>query len=151
MGASRSVETQDSGLPPASEWAHGVLEEVLAGLAAAGGTPAWLTLANTLPTPDVAWVEAFSGTLLELAAQAGLELVGGDTTAGPASVTVHVQGWVPRRDGASRERRPRATEGSAPAPLIARAHAAFPTAAAAVFLFDAAGRPAYDGLFFPRG
>ena len=43
------------------------------------------------------------------------------------------------------------SEGSAPAPLIARAHAAFPTAAAAVFLFDAAGRPAYDGLFFPRG
>ncbi len=118
-GASRSVETQDSGLPPASEWAHGVLEEVLAGLAAAGGTPAWLTLAITLPTPDVAWVEAFSGTLLELAAQAGLELVGGDTTAGPASVTVHVQGWVPRRDGASRERRPRATEGSAPAPAPA--------------------------------
>jgi phosphohistidine phosphatase len=42
-------------------------------------------------------------------------------------------------------------EGSAPAPLIARAHAAFPTGAAAVFLFDAVGRPSYDGLFFPRG
>ncbi len=42
------------------------------------------------------------------------------------------------------------SEGSAPATLIARAHAAFPTAAAAVFLFDAAGRPAYDGLFFPK-
>lgn len=42
-------------------------------------------------------------------------------------------------------------EGSAPAPLIARAHAMFPTATAAVFLFDAVGRPAYDGLFFPRG
>lgn len=43
------------------------------------------------------------------------------------------------------------SEGSAPAPLIARAHAAFPTAASAVFLFDAVGRPSYDGLFFPRG
>jgi phosphohistidine phosphatase len=42
-------------------------------------------------------------------------------------------------------------EGSAPSPLIARAHATFPTAAAAVFLFDAVGRPSYDGLFFPRG
>jgi len=42
-------------------------------------------------------------------------------------------------------------EGSAPSPLIARAHAMFPTAAAAVFLFDAVGRPSYDGLFFPRG
>lgn len=42
-------------------------------------------------------------------------------------------------------------EGSAPTTLIAKAHAAFPPAAAAVFLFDAAGRPAYDGLFFPKG
>lgn len=43
------------------------------------------------------------------------------------------------------------SEGAAPATLIAKAHGAFPPAAAAVFLFDAAGRPAYDGLFFPKG
>lgn len=43
------------------------------------------------------------------------------------------------------------SEGSAPAPLLARAHATFPTATAAVFLFDAFGRPSYDGLFYPRG
>jgi phosphohistidine phosphatase len=41
-------------------------------------------------------------------------------------------------------------EGSAPASLVHRAQRKFPTAAAAVFLFDAAGRPAYDGLFFPE-
>lgn len=41
-------------------------------------------------------------------------------------------------------------QGGAPAALIARAQNGFPTAAAAVFLFDHAGRPAYDGLFFPR-
>lgn len=41
-------------------------------------------------------------------------------------------------------------EGAAPAALTARAQGGFPTAAAAVFLFDHAGRPAYDGLFFPR-
>jgi phosphohistidine phosphatase len=40
-------------------------------------------------------------------------------------------------------------EGSAPPGLIARAQASFPPAAAAVFLFDAAGRPHYDGLFYP--
>ncbi len=40
-------------------------------------------------------------------------------------------------------------EGAAPASLIQRAQRQFPTAAAAVFLFDAAGRPSYDGLFFP--
>lgn len=40
-------------------------------------------------------------------------------------------------------------EGHAPAELRARAQRNFPTAAAAVFLFDANGRPAFDGLFFP--
>lgn len=41
-------------------------------------------------------------------------------------------------------------EGSAPSSLIARAQRNFPTAAAAVFLFDANGRPHFDGLFFPE-
>ena len=41
-------------------------------------------------------------------------------------------------------------EGHAPASLIAKAQSRFPTAAAAVFLFDDHGRPAYDGLFFPE-
>lgn len=41
-------------------------------------------------------------------------------------------------------------EGSAHSALINRARAHFPPAAAAVFLFDAAGRPASDGLFFPE-
>lgn len=40
-------------------------------------------------------------------------------------------------------------EGAAPADLVARAQRHFPTAAAAVFLFDGNGRPHYDGLFFP--
>ena len=40
-------------------------------------------------------------------------------------------------------------EGSAPAQLIGKARQ-FPTAAAAVFLIDANGRPAFDGLFFPE-
>lgn len=40
-------------------------------------------------------------------------------------------------------------EGSAPAGLVAKAQRNFPTAAAAVFLFDSNGRPHFDGLFFP--
>jgi phosphohistidine phosphatase len=40
-------------------------------------------------------------------------------------------------------------EGGAPAALIAKAQNGFPTSAASVFLFDHAGRPSYDGLFFP--
>ena len=41
-------------------------------------------------------------------------------------------------------------EGSSPATLIHKAQRQFPTAAASVFLFDDAGRPSYDGLFFPE-
>lgn len=41
-------------------------------------------------------------------------------------------------------------EGAAPSGLIGRAQRNFPTAAAAVFLFDGARRPHYDGLFFPE-
>lgn len=40
-------------------------------------------------------------------------------------------------------------EGDSPAGLIAEAQRRFPTAAASIFLFDANGRPQYDGLFFP--
>jgi phosphohistidine phosphatase len=42
-------------------------------------------------------------------------------------------------------------EGSAAPQLIARARAGFPTGAAAVFLIDANGRPAFDGLLMPSG
>lgn len=41
-------------------------------------------------------------------------------------------------------------EGSAPSSLLAKAQRNFPTAAAAVFLFDANGRPQFDGLFYPE-
>ncbi|MFN3521854.1 MAG: SixA phosphatase family protein [Phenylobacterium sp.] len=40
-------------------------------------------------------------------------------------------------------------EGACAPSLVSRARNQFPTAAAAVFLIDAAGRPSYDGLFFP--
>jgi phosphohistidine phosphatase len=41
-------------------------------------------------------------------------------------------------------------EGSSDPGVIARAQRHFPTGAAAVFLIDANGRPAFDGLFFPE-
>jgi phosphohistidine phosphatase len=41
-------------------------------------------------------------------------------------------------------------EGHAPPSLIAKVQGRFPTAAAAVFLFDDNERPSYDGLFYPE-
>jgi thiamine-monophosphate kinase len=81
--------------PPPADLAHGVLAQALGGIAAAGATPRWLTLALTLPAADASWLAAFSESLFALAGRFDLELVGGDTTGGPVSVTVHVQGWVP--------------------------------------------------------
>ncbi len=40
-------------------------------------------------------------------------------------------------------------ESSGPLSVISRVESRFPTAAAAVFVIDAQGRPLYDGLFFP--
>jgi thiamine-monophosphate kinase len=88
---------------------HKSLAVGLSDLAAMGAEPAWATLALTLPAelvtrrPD--WIAAFARGLGDLAKAHGVRLVGGDTTRGPLSVTLQVQGLVPagaavRRSGA---------------------------------------------------
>ena len=61
-----------------------------------GATPAWATLALTLPGVDVAWLEQFSRGFFDLADSNGVSLVGGDTTRGPLTVSVQILGHVPR-------------------------------------------------------
>src|ERR1700720_3712882 len=75
---------------------HRALAVNLSDMAAMGATPAWATLALTLPGIDAAWLERFSAGLLDLADAAGVALVGGDTTRGPLTVTVQIMGHVPR-------------------------------------------------------
>lgn len=67
-------------------------------LAAMGAEPAFMTLALTLPTPlDEDWTRRFARRLLQLADQYGLQLAGGDTTAGPVRViSIQVHGRVQR-------------------------------------------------------
>lgn len=84
---------------------HKALAVNLSDLAAMGAEPAWATLALTLPAADEDWIAAFARGFLALAAGHGVQLVGGDTTRGPLSVTVQVHGFVEpgralRRDGA---------------------------------------------------
>jgi len=67
----------------------------LSDLASMGATPAWATLALTLPRADAAWVAAFADGFAALAREFKLALVGGDTTRGPLSITVTVHGFVP--------------------------------------------------------
>jgi thiamine-monophosphate kinase len=74
---------------------HKALAVGLSDLAAMGAEPAWATLALTLPAADRRWVSAFCRGFARLAKGHRVQLVGGDTTRGPLSVTVQVHGLVP--------------------------------------------------------
>ena len=74
---------------------HRALAVNLSDIAAMGATPAWATLALTLPRADPAWLESFAAGLLELADNHAVALVGGDTTRGPLTVSVQIMGYVP--------------------------------------------------------
>ena len=84
---------------------HRALAVNLSDVAAMGAIPAWATLALTLPAADPDWLEGFSDGFFDLAREHGVDLVGGDTTAGPLTISVQILGVVPagealRRSGA---------------------------------------------------
>jgi thiamine-monophosphate kinase len=66
----------------------------LSDLAAMGASPAWATLSLTLPQVDEPWLKAFAEGFFQLATQYRVDLVGGDTTRGPLSITVQLSGLV---------------------------------------------------------
>ncbi len=77
----------------------------LSDIAAMGATPRWATLGLALPQPDGHWVGEFSAGFHGLLAAHGVDWVGGDTTAGPLTISVTILGEVPplqalRRSGA---------------------------------------------------
>lgn len=67
----------------------------LSDLAAMGAAPFAFTLALSLPSADAAWLQAFASGLGDLAREAGIALVGGDTTRGALSITITALGSVP--------------------------------------------------------
>jgi len=91
----------DAGIPPA-DLGHKALAVNLSDLAAMGAEPAWATLALSLPQADEAWLAAFAEGFFALAGRHGVQLVGGDTTRGPLSVTVQMQGFVPQEKALTR-------------------------------------------------
>ena len=85
---------------------HRALAVNLSDLAAMGAEPAWALLALTLPHADPAFLQEFAAGFAALAGRHGVALVGGDTTAGPLTLSVQVLGSVPagqalRRDTAA--------------------------------------------------
>lgn len=81
---------------PARPIGHRALAVNLSDIAAMGATPAWALLAITLPRADEDWLGEFAAGFGELARAHDVQLVGGDTTSGPLTVTVQVLGVVPR-------------------------------------------------------
>ncbi|UAY97353.1 thiamine-phosphate kinase [Dickeya dadantii] len=67
----------------------------LSDLAAMGADPAFVSLALTLPAIDADWLAAYSDSLFEQLAYYDMQLIGGDTTRGPLSMTLTIQGLVP--------------------------------------------------------
>ncbi|MFM8341132.1 MAG: thiamine-phosphate kinase [Methylomonas sp.] len=75
---------------------HKLLAVNLSDLAAMGAEPFAVTLALTLPKIDHPWLQAFSQGFIKLAQQYQVDLIGGDTTSGPLTLTVQAMGAVPK-------------------------------------------------------
>lgn len=67
----------------------------LSDLAAMGAEPAWFTLALTLPAIKDGWLKQFSAGLADIAQKHQMQLIGGDTTRGPLTITIQVHGHLP--------------------------------------------------------
>lgn len=81
---------------PAKALGYKAIAVNLSDLASMGAEPAWMTLAITLPEIDETWLDEFSASLSDTAEYYGVALVGGDTTRGPKSITITINGQVPK-------------------------------------------------------
>jgi len=79
----------------AQQLGHKLLTVNLSDLAAMGAEPFAVTLAITMPGIDENWLAAFSLGFLNLARRHNVDLIGGDTTAGPLTFTVQAMGTLP--------------------------------------------------------
>jgi thiamine-monophosphate kinase len=85
---------------------HKSLAVNLSDMAAMGAKPRWVLLSLALPAIDERWIARFARGFMRLARVYGVDLVGGDTTRGPLTISVQIIGEVPagralRRDGAA--------------------------------------------------
>ncbi len=71
---------------------HKALAVNLSDMAAMGARPRWALLSLAMPAENSAWLQAFSDGFFALAAEHGVELVGGDTTRGPLNICITIMG-----------------------------------------------------------
>ena len=76
----------------------------LSDLAAMGAKPLGFTLSIALPSMDAQWLESFSKGLFSIANQFNCPLIGGDTTAGPLTISITALGSAPHGKAIRRSR-----------------------------------------------
>jgi thiamine-monophosphate kinase len=74
---------------------HKLLAVNLSDLASMGANPVAVTLALTLPKVNENWLQTFADGFFALAERYSVDLIGGDTTSGPLTLTVTALGLVP--------------------------------------------------------
>jgi thiamine-monophosphate kinase len=77
------------------QFGHKLLAVNLSDLASMGAKPLAVTLALTLPKVDENWLTQFAAGFFALADRYSVDLIGGDTTSGPLTLTVTALGLVP--------------------------------------------------------
>ena len=87
---------------PPKSIGHKALAVNLSDCAAMGATPAWVSLALTLPVANDYWLTQFCEGFFQLLNQSGTTLIGGDLTEGPLSITIGVHGLVPKNKAITR-------------------------------------------------
>ncbi len=79
---------------PAKSIGHKSLAVNLSDFAAMGAEPAWASIAITMPEVDETWVKEFTDGLFEIAEYYNVQIIGGDTTQGPLTITVSIKGFI---------------------------------------------------------
>ncbi len=87
---------------PPDQVAYRAVVAAISDLAAMGATPRALTLALTLPEANDTWLSQFARGIQQATEAYAMELVGGDTTRGPLTITCTVMGAVPADEALAR-------------------------------------------------
>ena len=95
-----STDTLVEGVHFLSDWSPNVIAykavaSNVSDIIAMGGIPKFITLAITTPTQDKDWLAAFSEGLDTALQKFKVDLVGGDLTRGPLTISITIHGTVP--------------------------------------------------------
>lgn len=96
-----STDALVSGVHFLADWdpfdiAYKVIAVNVSDMAAMGATPKWVSMALCLPDVDSHWLQRFSDGIKHLLELYQIDLIGGDLTRGPLTITVTIQGLLPQ-------------------------------------------------------